>query len=133
MIIIMIIIIIIIICTGSEEELVRFCFNIYDLNEDGYITKEEIMTMMKDCFIVHSNERDEEGDGVKDLVEMTMRKMDRDKDGRISLSDFQESVTEEPLLLEAFGNCLPTSPTGVEFVERILDRQVERRNVFYSC
>ena len=36
---------------GNEEEWTQFCFNIYDLNEDGYITKEEIMTMMKNCFV----------------------------------------------------------------------------------
>ena len=105
---------------GSDEELVRFCFSIYDLNEDGYISKEEMMTMMQNCFVVNSSE--EEGDGVKDLVEMTLRKMDKDKDGRISLSDFQASVSEEPLLLEAFGNCLPTNQSGAEFSKKILDK-----------
>lgn len=100
----------------------RFCFNIYDLNEDGYISKEEMMTMMKNCFIVNSSEQEEEGDGVKDLVEMTLRKMDKDRDGRINLSDFQASVKEEPLLLEAFGNCLPTSQSGAEFIKKILDK-----------
>ena len=99
----------------------RFCFNIYDLNEDGYISKEEMMTMMKNCLIV-SSEQEEEGDGVKDLVEMTLRKMDKDRDGRINLSDFQASVKEEPLLLEAFGNCLPTSQSGAEFIKKILDK-----------
>ena len=108
-------------CEGSEEELVRFCFNIYDLNEDGYISKEEVMTMMQNCFIVHS-EQEEEGDGVKDLVDMTLRKMDKDRDGRISLSDFQASVSEEPLLLEAFGNCLPSNQLGAEFIKKILDK-----------
>ena len=117
---------------GSDEELVRFCFNIYDLNEDGYITKEEIMNMMRDCFIVNSDEREDEGDGVKDLVEMTLKKMDHDKDGRISLADFQISVCKEPLLLEAFGNCLPSSRAGLEFVEKILDKETDRRDCFYS-
>ena len=107
---------------GSEEELVRFCFTIYDLNEDGYISREEMMTMMKNCFIVNSSEQEEEGDGVKDLVEMTLRKMDKDRDGRISLSDFQASVSEEPLLLEAFGNCLPSNQLGAEFIRKILDK-----------
>ena len=101
----------------------RFCFNIYDLNEDGYISKEEMMTMMKNCFIANSSEQEEEGDGVKDLVEMTLRKMDKDRDGRVSLSDFQASVLEEPLLLEAFGTCLPTSPQGMAWARKILDKQ----------
>ena len=100
----------------------RFCFNIYDLNEDGYISREEMMTMMKNCFIVNTSEQEEEGDGVKDLVEMTLRKMDKDRDGRISLSDFQAAVSEEPLLLEAFGNCLPSNQLGAEFIKKVLDK-----------
>ena len=52
---------------------------------------------------------------------MTIKKMDRDKDGRISFSDFKQTVTDEPLLLEAFGNCLPSSPTGLQFAMKILD------------
>ena len=116
---------------GSLEELVRFCFNIYDLNEDGYISKEEMMNMMKDSFILNCEEREEDGDGVRDLVEMTLKKMDHDKDGRISFSDFQLSVSREPLLLEAFGTCLPSSRAGAEFMERVLDRQAEDRNGYY--
>ena len=31
---------------GSEEDLTKFCFYIYDLNGDGYISKDEMMTLM---------------------------------------------------------------------------------------
>ena len=82
------------------------------------------MTMMKNCFVYRRAEREEEdGDGVRDLVEMTIRKMDRDKDGRISLSDFYDTVREEPLLLEAFGKCLPSSPSGQAFARKVLDKK----------
>lgn len=32
---------------------------------------------------------------------------DHDHDGRLSFADFEKSVKEENLLLEAFGTCLP--------------------------
>lgn len=32
---------------------------------------------------------------------------DHDHDGRLSFTDFEKSVKEENLLLEAFGTCLP--------------------------
>ena len=35
--------------------------------------------------------------------------MDRDRDGKISAQDFSETVAEQPLLMEAFGQCLPYS------------------------
>ena len=83
------------------------------------------MTMMKNCFVI-SNEREEDGDGVRDLVEMTIKKMDKDKDGRISFSDYHDTVTKEPLLLEAFGNCLPSSPAGIDFSNKILDIKIDQ-------
>ena len=52
---------------GSEDEMTRFCFDIYDLNDDGYISKEEMLLLMKDCMYKHVKEsNDDEGDdGVK--------------------------------------------------------------------
>ena len=38
---------------------------------------------------------------------MTMKKMDDDKDGKVSFADFETTVKNEPLMLEAFGPCLP--------------------------
>ena len=32
---------------GNEEEHIRYCFDIYDLNGDGVITREEMLTMLK--------------------------------------------------------------------------------------
>ena len=74
----------------------RFCFDTYDLNDDGYISREEMLLLLKDCMYKNSRETNEEDgdDGVKDLIEMTMRKMDQDRDGRVSYSDFWETVQE---------------------------------------
>ena len=65
---------------------------------------------------------DEEGDeGVKDLVDMTIKKMDHDRDGRISFSDYSITVAEDYLMMEAFGTCLPTNKKGEIFKQNILD------------
>lgn len=66
-----------------------------------------VINCFRNCLIKHPQEEDPD-EGVKDLVEIVLRKLDKDRDGKISLKDFQESVYEEPLLLEAFGRCLPT-------------------------
>jgi hypothetical protein len=51
---------------------------------------------------------DEDPDeSIKDLLELVLRKLDLDRDGKISFQDFQTAVKEEPLLMEAFGQCLP--------------------------
>jgi hypothetical protein len=51
---------------------------------------------------------DEDPDeSVKDLLELVLRKLDLDRDGKVSFQDFQMAIREEPLLMEAFGQCLP--------------------------
>ncbi len=52
---------------------------------------------------------------------MTLRKMDRDKDGRISLNDWTQTIEKEPLLLEAFGPCLPHQKAAELFIEKSRD------------
>ena len=47
---------------------------------------------------------------------MTLKKMDVDKDGRVSFDDFEETVKNEPLLLEAFGPCLPRAEMLEQFM-----------------
>ena len=47
---------------GSEEEQTKYCFKIYDINGDGHITKEEMLTLMKDC-LVRERGNEDEGDG----------------------------------------------------------------------
>ena len=52
---------------------------------------------------------------------MTLRRMDLDKDGRVSFSDFHSTVAREPLMMEAFGQCLPHTKAGFEFMRQYLD------------
>jgi hypothetical protein len=49
---------------------------------------------------------------------MTLRKMDLDKDGRVSFADWKETIRLEPLLLEAFGPCLPSKKSAEVFLEK---------------
>lgn len=49
----------------------------YDLNDDGYISREEMFQMLKDSLISQPTEEDPD-EGVKDLVEMVLKKMVRE-------------------------------------------------------
>ena len=54
---------------GTEEEQTRYCFKIFDINDDGFISKEEMLTLMKDCLVRREENEDdvdmEEGESVK--------------------------------------------------------------------
>ncbi|XP_011687901.1 PREDICTED: EF-hand calcium-binding domain-containing protein 1 [Wasmannia auropunctata] len=100
---------------GSLRDKIVFCFHVYDLNNDGYITKDEIFQLLKNCLIKQPGEEDPD-EGVKDLSELALKKLDVDHDGKISFRDYEMAVKEEPLLLEAFGQCLPTEKSCTSFL-----------------
>ena len=56
---------------------------------------------------------------------MTLRKMDLDKDGRVSLPDWKETIRMEPLLLEAFGPCLPNKKAAEVFLQKTSTANVD--------
>ena len=61
---------------GTLPEQILYCFTVYDLNDDGFISREEMLTMMGNCLTkIKSNVMEEEGEeeGVKDLIDMTIR------------------------------------------------------------
>lgn len=95
-----------------------YCFRVYDLNSDGFITKDEMFLLLRNCLIKQAQDEDPD-EGVKDIVEIALKKFDHDKDGKLSFADFRTSVTEEPLLLEAFGNCLPSESATVSFLSTL--------------
>ena len=55
----------------------------------------------------------------QDLIDMTLRKLDIDKDGKVSLADWSSTVRKEPLMMEAFGPCLPSKRTIDIFMKKI--------------
>ncbi|XP_072859282.1 calaxin isoform X1 [Pogona vitticeps] len=59
---------------GSLEEKMKYCFDVYDLNSDGYISREEMFHMLKNSLLKQPSEEDPD-EGIKDLVEITLKKM----------------------------------------------------------
>ena len=50
------------------------CFSIYDLNDDGYISREEMFQMLKTTMVRQPSEEDPD-EGIKDLVETMIKRM----------------------------------------------------------
>ncbi|EGF82885.1 hypothetical protein BATDEDRAFT_86384 [Batrachochytrium dendrobatidis JAM81] len=99
---------------GRYEERLKFCFRVYDLNGDRYISKEEMFQMLKNCLVKGAVEEDE--DGVKDLVDLVLKKLDEDRDGRVSEADWAGAIAKETLLMEAFGHCLPDAKAVKQYL-----------------
>ncbi|OWF51891.1 EF-hand calcium-binding domain-containing protein 1-like [Mizuhopecten yessoensis] len=100
---------------GSLEEKMKYTFKVYDQNADGFISREEMFQFLKNSLVTQQTEEDPD-EGIKELVELLLKKMDDDHDSKLSLKDFEQAVQEEPLLLELLGPCLPSR----KFTEKFL-------------
>lgn len=98
---------------GTLDEKIDFCFAAYDIVGDGVIERDQMLALAKN-FIVKSPDEDDEG--VKDYVNIIIKKMDLDLDGAISFNDYRESIKKEPLLLECFGQVLPDRASVYAFL-----------------
>lgn len=52
----------------------------------------------------------------QDLVDVILKKMDIDRDGKLSYNDYKTSVLKNPMLLESLGPVLPPRPFTLGFL-----------------
>ncbi|KAK9330713.1 hypothetical protein V1520DRAFT_339793 [Lipomyces starkeyi] len=73
---------------GGSDEKLRFAFNVYDMDKDGYISNGELFIVMK--MMVGSNLKDQQ---LQQIVDKTIMEADRDGDGKIDFEEFVEMVS----------------------------------------
>ncbi|XP_062339819.1 calsenilin-like isoform X1 [Osmerus eperlanus] len=82
---------------GSVTEKLRWAFNLYDINKDGYVTKEEmlaIMTSIYDMMGRYTSPSVRDDDPVEH-VEKFFQKMDRNRDGVVTIDEFIETCQKD--------------------------------------
>ncbi|XP_015979388.1 calcineurin subunit B type 2 [Rousettus aegyptiacus] len=72
---------------GDKEQKLRFAFNIYDIDRDGYISNGELFQVLK--MMVGENLEDWQ---LQQLVDKTIIILDTDGDGKISFEEFSAVV-----------------------------------------
>ena len=58
----------------------------------------------------------------QDMIEVITKKMDVDRDGKISYNDYKATVLQQPMMLEALGQCLPTREAIHTFITTFTPR-----------
>ena len=74
-------------CANDEQEKeakIKFAFRIYDVNDDGYISNGDLFRILK--IMVGDNLNDTQ---LQQLVDRTILQADKDKDGKLSMTEFQ--------------------------------------------
>merc|ERR1712039_1011172 len=81
---------------GNDDAKLRFAFQIYDIDRDGYISNGELYTVLKK--MVGNNLTPEQ---LQQIVDKTIMEADKDMDGKISYDEFvqmladRESITKK--------------------------------------
>jgi len=108
---------------GNTDELIEWCYYVYDLNGDGGLAREELSHCLKGCiFAGYGVEGDELEECERDIVEIVMRSLDVDRDGQITQRDFELACLKNPLLLVSIGPCLPPSNCIAAFLALICEK-----------
>lgn len=71
---------------GTPAERIAFCFRVYDINADGFIARDEMFTLLKNC-LIHPPQEEDPDEAVREWMEIILRKMDGDSDGRVGSCD----------------------------------------------
>ena len=69
---------------GDPENRLRFFFQIYDIDQDGFVNDSELFVILK--MVVKGVLSD---DQVQQIVEKVIEEADRDKDGKLSMEEFR--------------------------------------------
>ena len=85
---------------STQEEKLRFAFQIYDINADGFISNGELFQVLK--MMVGSNLNDVQ---LQQLVDRTIIKADKDHDGKISFDEFTDMVKDLDVIDKLTINC----------------------------
>jgi len=92
---------------SNLDERIDFAFNAYDHLSTGYISRDNMVRLLKATSLSKASGQDAE-ENANDLTDFLLKKMDLDKDGRLSLKDYKTSVLKNPMLLQIFGRVFPT-------------------------
>ncbi|XP_043843833.1 Kv channel-interacting protein 1 isoform X1 [Dromiciops gliroides] len=88
---------------GTVHEKLRWTFNLYDINKDGYINKEEMIDIVKAIYDMMGKYTYPvlKDDTPRQHVDVFFQKMDKNKDGVVTLDEFLESCQEDDNIMRS--------------------------------
>ncbi|XP_070770050.1 A-type potassium channel modulatory protein KCNIP1-like isoform X4 [Enoplosus armatus] len=88
---------------GSVTEKLQWTFNLYDINRDGYINKEEMTDIVRAIYDMMGKYTYPvlKNDAPKQHVEAFFQKMDKNRDGVVTLDEFIFSCQEDENIMRS--------------------------------
>ncbi|KAK4518735.1 phosphatidylcholine and lysophosphatidylcholine phospholipase [Mucor velutinosus] len=92
---------------GTPEEKLKLSFKLYDVDKDGFISKDELEHVMLQLSKMMANE-DKQDEEIQRSIDCMFEDFDVDCDGKLSFDEYKLSAMKEPLI--------------ADFLERFLDQ-----------
>ncbi|BFZ25661.1 hypothetical protein BsWGS_28700 [Bradybaena similaris] len=111
------------ICVFLSDEMdqkVDWVFSVYDANDDGQLSKMELYILLKPCVLQTEDMETEEA--IKDLIDIVMTVVDRNKNGMVDLEEFRALVKKNVLYIDLLGQCLPHKHVVKSFLRKIKNK-----------
>ncbi|XP_071821226.1 neuronal calcium sensor 1-like isoform X2 [Apostichopus japonicus] len=88
---------------GNLEEKLDWAFRLYDLDNDGFITKSEMLNIVDAIYTMVGNmvQLPEDEKTPEKRVDKIFRLMDKDRDDRITQEEFHEGSKADPSIVQA--------------------------------
>nr|XP_056716265.1 calsenilin isoform X1 [Euleptes europaea] len=88
---------------GTVHEKLNWAFNLYDINKDGYITKEEMLAIMKSIYDMMGRYTYPilREDAPIQHVEKFFQKMDKNQDGVVTIEEFLETCQKDENIMSS--------------------------------
>jgi len=75
--------------SSAEDEKIRFLFRVYDTDSDGYLSREDLLLVMKK--LVANSLTDAQ---LQSIVDKTIKDLDGDRDGLLTFEEFKRLFDE---------------------------------------
>jgi len=91
-------------CRGNTREKLKFCFEVFDTNADGFVTRAELSKILSSIYnmLENNNSNYDSSDEILFFVDMLFKSGDKDHDNLLSFKEFQEVALLQPLIIKCF-------------------------------
>lgn len=86
---------------GDLDEKLTWAFRLYDIDNDGYVTKNEMLAIVESIYGMVGKTEDAEGRSPDKRVERIFKLMDKNLDEKLSMEEFREGTKSDPAIVQA--------------------------------
>jgi len=87
---------------ATQDEKIKFSFDLYDLNKDRSIDRSELTQLLQAALEHASDDIKLSKEQISEICEKTVQQMDIDGNGKIEFEEYAAMVKRNPRLLDAF-------------------------------